>query len=211
MAALKYVFYLSLIVFILLLSYALTTEKPRQYKAMLVVDIPKTPSLSALWGYGIEKGRQLEGALAPAEDDISKLSEIKPGDDPAKVTTNNTEALMSSRANQRLQPLSFTPNTVVAFSNNDAGGKIVLNTTKCEKFPGFVAYTTASDGKVDYGCWTFDELYIVINWNHGGLNNYTYDRFLDYQSGGLLKAKHLFEATKVGSLNATSEGAKHGR
>ena len=210
MAALKYVFYLSLIVFILLLSYALTTEKPRQYKAMLVVDVPKTPSLSALWGYGIEKGRQLERALAPVEDNISKFPEIKPGDDPKKVTANN-EALVSSRADRRLQSLTSTPNTVVAFSNNDAGGKIVLNTTQCEKSLGFVAYTTASDGKVDYGCWSFDELYIVINWNHGGLNNYTYDRFLDFQSGELLKSKHLLEATKVSSLNVINEGAKHGR
>ena len=69
-----------------------------------------------------------------------------------------------------------------------------MTLNKCEKGVGTVAYTTAPDGRVDYGCWTFDELYIVINWDKAGVNNYTYDRFLEVNTNERLTPRLLFAA-----------------
>lgn len=104
-------------------------------------------------------------------------------------------AAASKDSSPATSSLSSPASVVAAFSNNDAGGKIVLTLTKCEKAPGLVAYTTAQDGKIDFGCWTFDELYIIVHWDKAGLNNYTYDRFFDIANDHL-KAKSLFELTK---------------
>ena len=92
-----------------------------------------------------------------------------------------------------------------------------MTLNKCEKASGTVAYTTAPDGKVDYGCWTFDELYIVINWDKAGVNNYTYDRFIDISTTEKLIPKRLFEVAKESmakplitntAVSANSNGGK---
>jgi hypothetical protein len=117
------------------------------------------------------------------------------GNTPGNAPANNSTSSGQQRPKAEPAPAQST-SIVVAYSNNDAGGKIVLTLNKCEKLPGTVAYTTAPDGKVDYGCWTFDELYIVINWDKAGINNYTYDRFIDISTNEKLVAKHLFEVAK---------------
>ena len=182
MSRFKYPLYVIFSIFIVLMLYSLGTEKPRQYRAKPISDISVPGNFPEIFQKEEEKSAipdnsKNEGAL--------KNSDAKPQNKPS-------------------ESIQAPTNVVVAFSNNDAGGKIVLTHTKCEKSTAFVAYTTAQDGKIDYGCWTYDELYIVINWDKNGLNNYTFDRFFDMTSGQRLKSKHLYEATKDSSVKVSS-------
>lgn len=176
LTALKYPFYFVIIVFILLTAYSVSTEKPRQYRAKAVEEVPMTKPLTDRWS---------ENEKAP--------SPSNPNSDKTANPPKSAAALKDS--SPAPSSLSSPSSVVAAFSNNDAGGKIVLTLTKCEKAPGLVAYTTAQDGKIDFGCWTFDELYILVHWDKAGLNNYTYDRFFDIANDHL-KSKSLFELTK---------------
>jgi hypothetical protein len=162
--------------------YSVSTEKPRQYRAKAISEGPVSQSISEI-----------------LNKDIDKSSSQKNSNN--TTTTQNTGPRLENKPSESIHPPT---NVVVAFSNNDAGGKIVLTLTKCEKSTVFVAYTTAQDGKIDYGCWTYDELYIVINWDKNGLNNYTFDRFFDMSSGQRLKSNHLSEATKDISVKVSS-------
>ena len=182
MTALKYPLYVICSIFMVLTVYSLSTEKPRQYRAKLNTESTPNGNFPEIFTQEDEKS---------AKQQNSK-NEHSPQKSDAKPNTKPYESIQ--------QPT----NVVVAFSNNDAGGKIVLTHTKCEKSVSFVAYTTAQDGKIDYGCWTYDELYIVINWEKNGLNNYTFDRFYDMTSGERLRVKHLLEATKFSASSANT-------
>lgn len=188
MTALKYPLYVICSIFMFLTVYSLSTEKPRQYKAK-----PNTESIPT----GIFKE-------IPSQENEKSVSQ---------QNSKNEYSSQKSDANSNIKPsesIQHPPNVVVAFSNNDAGGKIVLTHTKCEKSVAFVAYTTAQDGKIDYGCWTYDELYIVINWEKNGLNNYTFDRFFDMASGDRLRVKHLLEATKFSASSQSTPATNTG-
>ena len=186
--ALKYPIYLVCVFFIMMMGYSLSTEKPRQYRAKLNTESTPTGSFPEIFTQEDEKSVNQQNSK----------NEHSPQKSDAKPNTKPTESIQ--------QPT----NVVVAFSNNDAGGKIVLTHTKCEKSVSFVAYTTAQDGKIDYGCWTYDELYIVINWEKNGLNNYTFDRFFDMTSGERLRVKHLLEATKFSASSANTSATNTG-
>lgn len=180
MTVLKYPFYLVITAFILLTVYSVGTEKPRQYRAKATDEAQITKPFPDIW----------------SEDNKAQSTDSQGTDKSVKNSKNATTSKSSS-------PSTSAPTSVVAaFSNNDAGGKIVLTLTKCEKSTGLIAYTTAQDGKIDFGCWTFDELYIVVNWEKAGLNNYTYDRFFDI-SNEHLKSKSLFELTKDINMKST--------
>ena len=162
--------------------YSLGTEKPRQYRAKPIPDISLPGNIPEIFTKEEQKSAIPDSSTN--EGDL-KNSVTKPQNKPS-------------------ESIQAPTNVVVAFSNNDAGGKIVLTHAKCDKSIAFVAYTTAQDGKIDYGCWTYDELYIVINWDKNGLNNYTFDRFFDMSSGQRLKSNHLSEATKDISVKVSS-------
>ena len=164
------------------MGYSMSTEKPRQYRAKLNTESIPTGNFLEIFTQEDEKSTKQQNSK---NENSSQKSDPKPNIKPF----------------ESIQPPT---NVVVAFSNNDAGGKIVLTHTKCEKSVAFIAYTTAQDGKIDYGCWTYDELYIVINWEKNGLNNYTFDRFFDMASGDRLRVKHLLEATKFSASSANT-------
>lgn len=182
MSRFKYPLYVIFSIFIVLMVYSLGTEKPRQYRAKPIPDISAPGNFPEIFTKEEEKS---------SSPDSSKN----------EGTSKNPATKPQNKPSESIHPPT---NVVVAFSNNDAGGKIVLTHTKCEKSIAFVAYTTAQDGKIDYGCWTYDELYIFINWDKDGLNNYTFDRFFDMASGQRLKSKHLFESTKDSSMKISS-------
>jgi hypothetical protein len=182
MTRFKYPLYIFCCIFIVLTVYSVSTEKPRQYRAKLNTESTPTGNFLEIFTQEDEKSTKQQNSK---NENSSQKSDPKPNIKPF----------------ESIQPPT---NVVVAFSNNDAGGKIVLTHTKCEKSVSFVAYTTAQDGKIDYGCWTYDELYIVINWEKNGLNNYTFDRFFDMASGDRLRVKHLLEATKLSASSATT-------
>ena len=182
MSRFKYPLYVIFSIFILLMFYSLGTEKPRQYRAKPIPDISVSGNFPEIFTKEEEKSASPDSSK---NEGTSKNPVTKPQNKPS-------------------ESIQAPTNVVVAFSNNDAGGKIVLTHTKCEKSIAFVAYTTAQDGKIDYGCWTYDELYIFINWDKDGLNNYTFDRFFDMATGQRLKSKHLFESTKDSSVKISS-------
>ncbi len=181
MAVLKYPFYIACVIFAVLTVYSVSTEKPRQFKAKAVDEAIApiaTKPMSDLWN----ADETIASAFAPSTTHTTKGGAQKPTESAKGNSIPQTATAQSSNS------------VVVGYSNNDAGGKIVLTLNKCEKAVGTVAYTTAPDGKVDYGCWTFDELYIVINWDKAGVNNYTYDRFLEINTNERLTSKLLFTA-----------------
>ena len=182
MSRFKYPLYVIFSIFILLMFYSLGTEKPRQYRAKPIPDISVPGNFPEIFTKEEEKSTSPDSSK---NEGTSKNPATKPQNKPS-------------------ESIQAPTNVVVAFSNNDAGGKIVLTHTKCEKSIAFVAYTTAQDGKIDYGCWTYDELYIFINWDKDGLNNYTFDRFFDMATGQRLKSKNLFESTKDSSVKISS-------
>ena len=178
----KYPLYAIFSIFILLMFYSLSTEKPRQYRAKPIPEISLPGNIPEIF---------------TKEEEKSVISDSSKNEGTAKNPVTKTQ-------NKTSESIQSATNVVLAFSNNDAGGKIVLTHTKCEKSTTYVAYTTAQDGKIDYGCWTYDELYIFINWDKDGLNNYTFDRFFDMATGQRLKSKHLFESTKDSSVKISS-------
>lgn len=166
--------------------YSLGTEKPRQYRAKIISESASTGSFPELFN---------KEELKDTEPEHTKDGNT------AKASNSN----LQNKSNESSHTMT---NVVIGYSNNDAGGKIVLTQSKCEKNASHVAYTTAQDGKIDYGCWTNDELYIVINWDKNGLNNYTFDRFFDMASGERLKPKHLFEALAATASTNPNGGKK---
>ena len=189
MAVLKYPFYIAGIVFAVLSIYSVSTEKPRQYKAKPIAEEPvKTVDVPS-----------------PTESPTNSLAKVTPSSEALKGSTPSPTGASPTapvkQANEPSPPPQNAPNAgatnvVIGYSNNDVGGKMVLTLNKCEKSTGSVAYTTAPDGKVDYGCWNFDELFIVIKWEKAGINNYTYDKFVDYTTNERLTPKQLFAATQ---------------
>jgi len=200
---LKYIFYLAGIVLIGLTLVSVVSEKPRQYRARLAKS-PTTnnPSLPEQWGFDGAKPGQPAHHFAPESDQKSSVPEHEKKESPITLNAPNNASTKSVEINR-----TTNRGLVVAFSNNDAGGKIVLNTMKCENGTGFVAYTTGTEGKIDYGCWSADELYIVINWAQAGLNSYSYDRFFDMASSERLKPKNLYEWIKDSTVKPVVEGA----
>ena len=190
MGVLKYPFYIACALFAVLTVYSVSTEKPRQFKAKPVDEATAANAskpMAELWN----TDEAITAALSPhtGNSNISanKVNLANPATQKPTDSTKGKSTLPTPAA-------QTSNNVVVGYSNNDAGGKIVLTLNKCEKGVGTVAYTTAPDGRVDYGCWTFDELYIVINWDKAGVNNYTYDRFLEINTNERLTSKLLFTA-----------------
>jgi len=187
---LKYPFYIACVLFAVLTVYSVSTEKPRQFKAK-PVDEAATANASKPMAELWNTDDAITSALAPnpanSVNTANKANSVNPG-------TQKPTDTAKGKSTPPTLAAQTSNNVVVGYSNNDAGGKIVLTLNKCEKGPGTIAYTTASDGRVDYGCWTFDELYIVINWDKAGVNNYTYDRFLEINTHERLTSKLLFAA-----------------
>jgi hypothetical protein len=183
LSAFKYPIYLSSALFVGLVFFSVHTEKPRQFKAKAVQESNEPKSFPELF----------------PDVDVAKKESQKP----TETNKSNTNSGVAS-TNKTNESNQSNTNLVIAYSNNDAGGKIVLTRSRCEKTKGLVAYTTAQDGKIDFGCWTHDELFILINWDKEGLNNYTYDRFFDLGSGKILNPKNLSDGIKESSLNTTT-------
>ena len=183
MSAFKYPLYISSALFVGLVFFSVHTKKPRQFKAKAVQESNEPKSFPELF----------------PDVDVGKKESLTP----TETNKSNTNSGVAS-TNKTNESNQSNTNLVIAYSNNDAGGKIVLTRSRCEKTKGFAAYTTAQDGKIDFGCWTHDELFIIINWDKDGLNNYTYDRFFDLGSGNILKPKNLSDGIKESPLNTTS-------
>ena len=190
MGVLKYPFYIACVLFAVLTVYSVSTEKPRQFKAKPVDEAATANAskpMAELWNTDDAITSALSPNPANSVNAANKSNSVNPG-------TQKPTDTAKGKSTPPTLAAQTSNNVVVGYSNNDAGGKIVLTLNKCEKGPGTIAYTTASDGRVDYGCWTFDELYIVINWDKAGVNNYTYDRFLEINTHERLTSKLLFAA-----------------
>lgn len=165
---------LGLFAILMLVSFA--HEKPRQFR------VAKNPE------------SQINGQEM-ASTPVTPNSEAS-GPSPAPGEAARAPA-PSGGSQASAKPAPVRPQSiVVAYSKNEVGGKIVLTGEGCEKRAGHSAYTTHPDGNIDFGCWTFDELYILIYWDKAGLIHYGYDKFVHMQSGERLLAAQLFEATR---------------
>ena len=213
MAVLKYPFYIAGIVFAVLSIYSVSTEKPRQYKAKPIaeepfksLDVSPPSETAAITTARVAPPTEAGKGSSASSNSTGSTNAPKQSSEPTPTAQNVANPLNTSNA--------APANVVIGYSNNDAGGKMVLTLNRCEKSAGSVAYTTAPDGKVDYGCWNFDELFIVIKWEKAGINNYTYDRFVDYTTNERLTPKQLFAATQkpiatipnAAAPNATTQG-----
>jgi hypothetical protein len=173
----KYPIYLAFIIIISLIGYSLIFEKPRQYRAkqkndsMFIKDSPR------------ESSNEEPGVTLNEKEIDFPIKKILQEDKLTKVLSDNGQKITQSVA--------------VAFSDNDAGGKIVLTLKKCDKLSGLVAYTTSpAESKVSFGCWTNDELFILINWDKEGIISYGFDRFFDTTSHQKLNFKYLSNLAK---------------
>lgn len=184
MRALKYPLYFLICVFIILTVYALGTEKPRQYKVKSDDQSAPTTTLAEAWN---DTGNTESQA---AHDPVNTAS--------VSHTKANHTSVSSAKPNVALDPEPPAP-VVAAYSVNDAGGRIVLSSAKCDKANGLSAYTTNPNGKVDFGCWRADELYIIIDWNKEGVINYSYDRFFEVQSNERVKPRALVQIFTEGT------------
>ena len=61
---------------------------------------------------------------------------------------------------------------VVAETNNNIGGKIVLLSEKCENGTSYLAYSVANGQSTLIGCWAMDESHIHIKWSDGDIRSY---------------------------------------
>jgi hypothetical protein len=173
----KYPIYLAFIIIISLIGYSLIFEKPRQYRAkqkndsIFIKDSPR------------ESSNEEPGVTLNEKEIDFPIKKILQEDKLTKVLSDNGQKITQSVA--------------VAFSDNDAGGKIVLTLKKCDKLSGLVAYTTSpAESKVSFGCWTNDELFILINWDKEGIISYGFDRFFDTTSHQKLNFKYLSNLAK---------------
>ena len=193
MGVLKYPFYIACVLFAVLTVYSVSTEKPRQFKAKPVDEASAANAskpMAELWNTDAAIASALSPTTATTSTTVNSANKANSSTPPSQKLTDSDKG----KSTPPTSAAQTSNNVVVGYSNNDAGGKIVLTLNKCEKGSGTVAYTTAPDGRVDYGCWTFDELYIVINWDKAGVNNYTYDRFQEINTNERLTSKLLFTA-----------------
>jgi len=184
----KYPIYLAFIVIISLIGYSLIFEKPRQYRAK-----QKQDSISIKDPSRESSNEEAGVTLNEKENDfpIKKL-----------LQEDKFTEVLSDAGHKSSQSVA------VAFSDNDAGGKIVLTLKKCDKQNGLVAYTTSpAESKVSFGCWTNDELFILINWDKEGVISYGFDRFFDTASHQKLNYKYLSNLVKD-NYSTQSELAK---
>ena len=168
---------MAFIVIISLIGYSLIFEKPRQYHAKQKQDsiLIKDPSRES-------SNEEAGVTLDEKEMDFPIKKLLQEG----KFTE-----VLSDAGHKSSQSVA------VAFSDNDAGGKIVLTLKKCDKTSGLVAYTTSpAESKVSFGCWTNDELFILINWDKEGIISYGFDRFFDTDSHQKLNFKYLTNLSK---------------
>lgn len=128
-----------------------------------------------------EKVESLPAETSPRSDSPVHL---RPAPSPSAATTVKPFAAPNPMA------------TALAYSRNDVGGKIVITTANCEKNTGLNAYTTHPDGAIDFGCWSADELYILINWDKAGLQNYSYERFYAVKTNERLVATALLDLAR---------------
>lgn len=56
--------------------------------------------------------------------------------------------------------------TDLFYSNNEAGGRIVLTDKECIN-KSLLAYTTRKDGHTTFGCYTMNKSYIFVQWQTG--------------------------------------------
>jgi len=179
---------LAFIVIISLIGYSLIFEKPRQYRAK-----QKQDSISIKDPSRESSNEEAGVTLNEKENDfpIKKL-----------LQEDKFTEVLSDAGHKSSQSVA------VAFSDNDAGGKIVLTLKKCDKQNGLVAYTTSpAESKVSFGCWTNDELFILINWDKEGVISYGFDRFFDTASNQKLNYKYLSNLVKD-NYSTQSELAK---
>jgi hypothetical protein len=184
----KYPIYLAFIVIISLIGYSLIFEKPRQYRAKQKQDsiLIKDPSR--------ESSNEEAGVTLNEKENDFPIKKLLQEDKFTEV--------LSDAGHKSSQSVA------VAFSDNDAGGKIVLMLKKCDKQNGLVAYTTSpAESKVSFGCWTNDELFILINWDKEGVISYGFDRFFDTASNQKLNYKYLSNLVKD-NYSTQSELAK---
>ena len=205
MGVLKYPFYIACVLFAVLTVYSVSTEKPRQFKAKPVDEASAANAskpMAELWNTDAAIASALSPTTATTSATANSANKANSSNPPSQKLTDSDKG----KSTPPTSAAQSSNNVVVGYSNNDAGGKIVLTLNKCEKGSGTVAYTTAPDGRVDYGCWTFDELYIVINWDKAGVNNYTYDRFQEINTNERLTSKLLF-AAQQNQLNTPATSA----
>lgn len=176
----RHFFYVLLAGFALLILVATATEKPRQYRVAKAPE--KTEPLT------------LPDLTEPAGQPIT----------PALSTTSAAAAAPTAAAQLATHPTASRPQpkpppsatTVVAYSRNDVGGKIVLTASNCERNTGLAAYTTHPDGAIDFGCWNADELFIMIFWDKAGLQNYSHERFHSVKTHDRLSGTALLDQAR---------------
>ena len=154
--------------FAILIIISMASEKPRQYK--------------------VAKGPEKADVLPPDTTPSGSAMGISPAISPPVSVSSQPTANKSVKA-----PINAT---ALAYSRNDVGGKIVLTTNTCEKNTGLNAYTTHPDGAVDFGCWTADELFVLIYWDKAGLQNYSHDRFHSAKGNERLPTGGLWEMAR---------------
>ena len=179
---------MAFIVIISLIGYSLIFEKPRQYRAKQKLDSISIKDPSR------ESSNEEAGVTLNEKENDFPIKKLLQEDKFTEV--------LSDAGHKSSQSVA------VAFSDNDAGGKIVLTLKKCDKQNGLVAYTTSpAESKVSFGCWTNDELVILINWDKEGVISYGFDRFFDTASHQKLNYKYLSNLVKD-NYSTQSELAK---
>lgn len=171
----RHLFYLLLGGFVLLVMISMATEKPRQYR------VAKAPE-------------KAESAAASAES--APLPESLAGPRTVSATPPAAAGSAAGPPHAGGSGAKPTPTTVIAYSRNDVGGKIVLTATTCERATGLSAYTTHPDGAIDFGCWSADELHVLINWDKAGLQNYSHERFHSMKTNERLAGSMLLDLAR---------------
>jgi hypothetical protein len=72
----------------------------------------------------------------------------------------------------------------LAYITNEAGGKIVINTTSCHNKSQqgmMIVYGTARGGRTITGCWMLNGDNVIVLWDSGGLYTYPVEDFMPVQ------------------------------
>lgn len=171
----RHFFYVLLGGFALLVMLSMATEKPRQYRVAKGPDKAESAAVNAQTSQTIEPPAQPRPSPA-APISHSKSATVSPPPSPSPAPNNTA--------------------TVIAYSRNDVGGKIVLTAANCEKNTGLNAYTTHPDGAIDFGCWGADELHVMVHWDKTGLQNYGHDRFYSLKTNERLTGTMLLDLAR---------------
>lgn len=61
---------------------------------------------------------------------------------------------------------------IVAYTENNGGGQIILTDRKGYCRSGLLAYTRGSNQQTQFGCWSVAETFVFIQWSDGDTRTY---------------------------------------